>query len=151
MESQVVPEDEPVISLSASTAQIEDDEVLPYEVRPAQGNSGFRIPDSEAQSAQSGVRSQESEVESPKSEVRSSESEVEGKSRIQNPDSEAQGKSGVRSPESGVQNAQSETRTSESEVEGKSRIQNPESEIPAAGPDAPPSPQQPKLFEGSEK
>jgi UDP-N-acetylmuramoylalanine--D-glutamate ligase len=35
MESQVAPEDEPVISISASTAEILDDEVLPFEARPA--------------------------------------------------------------------------------------------------------------------
>jgi len=122
-ESQVVPEDEPVISLSASTAETEDDDVLPYEVRPARGNSEFRIPDSEAQ-GKSGIRNPKFEISSAQSEVRSSESEI--------------------------QNLQPEVRSSDSEVEGESGIQNPESEIPAAGPDAPPTPQQPKLFDGSD-
>jgi len=118
-----VPEDEPVISLSASTAETEDDDVLPYEVRPARGNSEFRIPDSEAQ-GKSGIRNPKFEISSAQSEVRSSESEI--------------------------QNLQPEVRSSDSEVEGESGIQNPESEIPAAGPDAPPTPQQPKLFDGSD-
>ncbi len=53
-ESQVVPEDEPAISISASTAENYDDEVLPFEVRrAARSDSGFRIPDSGVQGAKS--------------------------------------------------------------------------------------------------
>ena len=35
LESQVVPEDEPTVSISASMAEALDDEVLPFEARPA--------------------------------------------------------------------------------------------------------------------
>jgi hypothetical protein len=44
MESQVQPDDEPVISLSASSAETLDDEVLPFEAR--EKKSGVRSPES---------------------------------------------------------------------------------------------------------
>lgn len=49
VESQVVPEDELAISISASTAETLDDDVLPFEARPAGGKSGVRSPGSEVQ------------------------------------------------------------------------------------------------------
>ncbi len=48
MESQAVPEDEPVVSISANIVETLDDEVLPFEARPAEGKSGVRSPESEA-------------------------------------------------------------------------------------------------------
>jgi UDP-N-acetylmuramoylalanine--D-glutamate ligase len=56
MESQVVPEDEPVISLSASMAETLDDEALPYEVRPAAGKHEVRSPESDVQGPGSGAQ-----------------------------------------------------------------------------------------------
>jgi UDP-N-acetylmuramoylalanine--D-glutamate ligase len=52
MDSQVVPEDEPAILVSASTADALDDEVMPFEARPAgKRKSGVRGPESEVQDA----------------------------------------------------------------------------------------------------
>jgi len=60
MESQVVPEDEPSISISASTLEAVDDDALPYEARKKE---------SEVRSPKSGVESTPSQVQSPGSEV----------------------------------------------------------------------------------
>jgi UDP-N-acetylmuramoylalanine--D-glutamate ligase len=53
LESPVVPEDEPAISISASRAETLEDEALPYEARPAVGNSGAPSPESEVQAPES--------------------------------------------------------------------------------------------------
>jgi hypothetical protein len=64
MESQVVPEGEPAVSISASRAETLDDEALPYEARPAaERESEVRSPKSDVQSTQSQVRSPEPEVQ----------------------------------------------------------------------------------------
>ena len=60
LESQVVPEDEPAISISAGAAEVLDDDVLPYEARKEK--SGVRSPKSEVQSTQSEVRGPKSEA-----------------------------------------------------------------------------------------
>ena len=62
-ESQAVPEDEPTILLSGNTVSVSDDEVLPFEARPAEKRK------SEVRSLKSGVRKQ-SEVRSPKPEAK---------------------------------------------------------------------------------
>jgi hypothetical protein len=90
MESQVAPEDEPTVSISAGTAEVLDDEVMPFEARPPMEESGVRIPNSEVE-AKSGVGSPNSEVERP--------------SRPRSPKSEIKGKPAGRSPKSRVQNA----------------------------------------------
>jgi UDP-N-acetylmuramoylalanine--D-glutamate ligase len=54
MESQVVPDDEPVISLAASTVETLGDEALPYEMREEE--SGVRSPVSEVQTVKSDDR-----------------------------------------------------------------------------------------------
>ncbi len=59
MESQLVSEDEPSISISASAEVLEDD-VLPFEARPHR-KSEVQSPGSEAQAASSEVRSPNSE------------------------------------------------------------------------------------------
>jgi len=57
VESQVLPEDEPVISVSASAAEVPDDEVLPFESRKAgEGESVVPIPKSETEGAGSGAQ-----------------------------------------------------------------------------------------------
>jgi UDP-N-acetylmuramoylalanine--D-glutamate ligase len=58
MESQVAPEDEPAISISASLPETLDDEVLPFEVRKK--DSGVRSPESgvETQSEDQGTKSE---------------------------------------------------------------------------------------------
>jgi len=57
MESQVVPEDEPSISISASMADVLDDEALPFEARPAvERGSKVRSPKSEVQGAGPGAQ-----------------------------------------------------------------------------------------------
>jgi len=57
VESQVLPEDEPVISVSASAAEAPDDEVLPFESRKAgEGESEVPSPKSETQGAGSGAQ-----------------------------------------------------------------------------------------------
>ena len=43
LDSQVVPEDEPSISISAGMAETLDDEVLPFEARPAAEKSEVRV------------------------------------------------------------------------------------------------------------
>ncbi|MFZ0962383.1 MAG: UDP-N-acetylmuramoyl-L-alanine--D-glutamate ligase [Terriglobia bacterium] len=50
-ESQVVPEDEPAISISASTVEALDDEAMPFESRPGKEESGVLSPKSEVQAA----------------------------------------------------------------------------------------------------
>jgi UDP-N-acetylmuramoylalanine--D-glutamate ligase len=77
MESQVVPEDEPTISISAGSAEVLDDEVMPFEARPPVKESGVRSP----------------------------KSEVEGRSGVRSPAFGVEGRSMVQSPESGVQDA----------------------------------------------
>jgi hypothetical protein len=57
VESQVLPEDEPVISVSASTAEVPDDEALPFESRKAgEGESEVPSPKSETQGAGPGAQ-----------------------------------------------------------------------------------------------
>jgi hypothetical protein len=63
MESQVVPEDEPTILVSAETEDTLDDEVMPFETRPSgKGKSEVRSPKSEGKA---GVRSPGSSVQEP--------------------------------------------------------------------------------------
>jgi UDP-N-acetylmuramoylalanine--D-glutamate ligase len=89
LESQVLPDDEPVVSVSANPEEILDDEVLPFEARPAaEKESEVQSPKSEVK-GKSEVRGPESETPSPESrvpnpepEVRSSESEVQGQSEV---------------------------------------------------------------------
>jgi hypothetical protein len=76
LESQVLPDDEPVVSVSANPEEILDDEVLPFEARPEKGES----------------------VVKGEYEVRSPEPEVKGKSEVK-------GESEAPSPESGAESA----------------------------------------------
>jgi hypothetical protein len=69
MESQVVAEDEPEISISERRSEALDDEALPFEARPAAEKS-------QVQSAQSEVRGPKSEVQSATSEAQSPGSEA---------------------------------------------------------------------------
>ena len=55
-ESQVLPEDEPVISISASTVEALDDEVLPFEARLAGGKSVVRSTKSRVRGAGPGTQ-----------------------------------------------------------------------------------------------
>jgi hypothetical protein len=81
MDSQIVPDDEPTILISATTEDALDDEVMPFESRSAKGKSDVqkvqsqvRGTKSEAQKAQSGVRNPKSDG---KSGVRSSGSDLQ--------------------------------------------------------------------------
>jgi len=56
MESQVVPEDEPTISISSGSAEVLDDEVMPFEARPPEKESGVRSPKSEVEAKPGGRR-----------------------------------------------------------------------------------------------
>ncbi|HXW13824.1 MAG TPA: UDP-N-acetylmuramoyl-L-alanine--D-glutamate ligase [Terriglobia bacterium] len=64
MESQVAPEDEPTISISAGSAEVLNDEVMPFEARPPVKESGFRRPKS-GMKGRSGVRNPESGGQGP--------------------------------------------------------------------------------------
>jgi hypothetical protein len=55
-ESQVLPEDEPVISISAGTVEVLDDEVLPFEARLAGGKSVVRSTKSRVRGAGPGTQ-----------------------------------------------------------------------------------------------
>jgi hypothetical protein len=46
VDSQAVPEDEPIIQVSATTAEVSDDEVMPFELRPVKRKSEVRSPKS---------------------------------------------------------------------------------------------------------
>ena len=142
MESQVVPEEEPTISISAGTAEVLDDEVMPFEARPPMEESGVRIPNSEVE-AKSDVRSPNSEAEAgpeagipnseveAKSDVRSPNSEAEAGPEAGIPNSEVEAKSDVRSPNSEVE-AKSDVRSPNSEAEAGSGVRSPNSEVEAA-------------------
>jgi UDP-N-acetylmuramoylalanine--D-glutamate ligase len=85
-EPQVLPEDEPEVSISADRVVALDDEVLPFEVRQqtfgGKGESGVRSPKSEVKG--------KSKIRTPKSKTPSPLPEVDGKSEAQSPWSEAQ-------------------------------------------------------------
>ena len=135
MESQVVPEDEPTISISAESAEALDDEVMPFEARPPEKDSGAE--------GRSEVLSPKSEEEGT-SEVRGPKSEGEGKTVVLGPKSEDAGKTGDRNPNSGIRNA-------ESGIGRKPAGRSPASGVPKAGPKDQPTFKQPKLFNGSEE
>ena len=77
MDSQVVPEDEPTISISSGSAEVLDDEVMPFEARPPEKEYGVRSPESGVGPGPEAGR----------------------------PDSKVEGRSGARSPKSRVQGA----------------------------------------------
>ena len=148
LESQVLPEDEPVVSASAKAEEILDDEVLPFEARPAKGKSEVRSPESEVQSTQPEARNLESGIGNLESGIRNSESGISEPAPTKSANSEPP----TPSPKSGVQSTQSEVRGPESEVRSPgSEVRSSESEAQPAEPEAPPTPKQPKLFNGNDK
>jgi len=63
LESQVVPEDEPSISISMSNVETLDDQELPFEARPVRGKSEVRGPKSEVENTQTQARAPKSDVQ----------------------------------------------------------------------------------------
>ena len=76
-ESQVVPEDEPSISISASSVEALDDQVLPFEMRTAKGKSEVRGPTSETEKTQTQAQDVKPVVEKIGPQSQSAMSEVE--------------------------------------------------------------------------
>jgi len=63
LESQVVPEDEPSISISMSNVETLDDQELPFEARPVRGKSEVRGPKSEVENTRTQAQAPKSDVQ----------------------------------------------------------------------------------------